>query len=697
MTAASNSPAQCSAMNDQRTAKRLKLSAIEEGEIRDSITDSNLCTTTTSDPAITNVESSTTPTKTSRLVHRRSDPVAFEIERRRFLEGLRSEFAQLISNKLQGHVFNCVETASNRRDEKSCVNKKYNRVKSIATLANDSVDHCDNSASPKKSLLLKTDNFELHELDHSSIHVAIPPPREAFNRWLFSRDKTQLKNEIVEDVPIKIPHWYPVDAETRGKEIRCLHSTALKQWAKKFGGDGQVSVCGKKIFETLEVETVITPNELRDITKKITAPILDPIVDEIVDCLETKMADWEKANLKASSATETLSQGPQNTQRIEKKYSIEVDFDLRKKIYSLAAVDNVEDSAEDSLTSGANTNLSENDFTTVKISIWAYNKLTELFQPKLTEHSLFEEIFCCASRYEGLCGSLQDVKGGMGLQSACPQGLFDALRSYNASGSGSCKMSGFHIYEGFASPFNVSVNSAFRNTNGSKAFRQSKAKEEDEKQKLDNGGIVQRNRYNPYCSCFPEDRVFSSKGSFFSMDWVEASDVVNVDGNTNSEQYPVLIECNPPFDVAVMHAMIDRIEKSLDEVARRTTTTGTETIPSLSFLVIIPEWQPSRHVKADTISDHGTDVSTVSLTPLERLLQSKYLASTFVRRPQQHGYVKGRCWAWNNLDEIGGPPIARGVSKSRACLLTSVGHSGGNQWNAEEFMARVQKGWAVSQ
>merc|ERR1712232_160684 len=74
----------------------------------------------------------------------------------------------------------------------------------------------------------------------------------------------------------------------------------------------------------------------------------------------------------------------------------------------------------------------------------------------------------------------------------------------------------------------------------------------------------------------------------------------------------------------------------------------------LHFLLAFPEWQ--------------TNAFRTS-SPVTRIQKSRFLLETRVRRPNQHHYVKGRCWGWSKLPEERGPPLAKGVSKSRLALL----------------------------
>lgn len=447
----------------------------------------------------------------------------------------------------------------------------------------------------------------------------IEPPRESFNRWIFSGNCRALEGEILDDIPVKLNNWYPTDAAKKNDNVHRWRIVMRKWWT-----ENKVDKDPPEVYDfvfTDDVDNIpFSANEIRLMTRRVVEPVVGPRVRNVVNMLGKQrdaacLGFWPAAlavsdakcqdNFLESNEKFDKVCVPISKMAMSGSHSVDVDVDMSKKVYTFTAVQNFDGQ--------------RNVVASFKLSKWGYDKLSELFIPDSTNLSFWEEAFCCLCRYESLCGGGNDSSEGAGLHAALPQEVFELLPA--------------ETIEAFASPFNVG-----------------RTRDATSHETRENPTSKTLGRYRRYCAFFEEDRVFGSLGNFFRT-FRDVDDVRLLGRN-------VFFECNPPFDVFVMDRLIDRVEMLLESVQEHCQAIEDECTNSqtLSFLLAFPEWQPN---------------SFRAESPITRLQESRFLRGTRIRRPHQHRYIKGRCWSWSKLPETRGPPLGPGVSKSRITLLSS--------------------------
>jgi len=246
---------------------------------------------------------------------------------------------------------------------------------------------------------------ELHLSEHFAEKAV--PPRESFNRWMFSLSSAGLKNELCEDIPIKLPHAFPSQEEDQKKNCGIM-AAALKQWMEKHESNEEalrwcegVLACEGKAENN---------NELRRRARNVVQAKAEKAIDAVVSQLEkmrdkgppSECADWE----------------------------VETNFDSVKNRFVVSAVCDSQEAI-------------------FPINICSYVKCCQQFEAvqKLRLEAgdsgdvlTFEEaLFCLLCRYDALCGP-GELEGN-GLQGTLPTAVYEIL--------------GTEITESFASPFNV--------------------------------------------------------------------------------------------------------------------------------------------------------------------------------------------------------------------------------------------------
>eukprot|EP00929_Paragymnodinium_shiwhaense_P033073 TRINITY_DN18230_c0_g1_i4.p1 TRINITY_DN18230_c0_g1~~TRINITY_DN18230_c0_g1_i4.p1 ORF type:complete len:436 (-),score=79.79 TRINITY_DN18230_c0_g1_i4:345-1652(-) len=106
------------------------------------------------------------------------EPVRFELARKRAVDTLRQRFEDLVAEYLSPHWF------------PAC-----------------------SSQAPESPAKLK-------------------PPREAFNRWLFSGHDESLATEVLDDLPVRLPNWYPTEVAKQRENLTVWRS-AMRAWVQR--------------------------------------------------------------------------------------------------------------------------------------------------------------------------------------------------------------------------------------------------------------------------------------------------------------------------------------------------------------------------------------------------------------------------------------------------------------------------------
>ncbi|CAD7970449.1 unnamed protein product [Amoebophrya sp. A120] len=484
----------------------------------------------------------------------------------------------------------------------------------------------------------------------------------------------------------------------------------------------------------------VSPNQLRSASREIVGPIVLPIAREIAKEMR-ELRDQALFCVKESNLKNLpRSHGQEDDHDL---LTVDVQPNPEKKIYVMRAGDEEITLSEWALQKLSKLYHEECDRTNGKgskgVGVLASEVDTGSAAPPsaLVDHrsiDFYTAAFCCALRYSALGGKEQ--VDGAGLQAAMPQKVFDVLP--------------WQVRECFASPFNVSkapprqvrkeeasasstalvvstsaassrddgVAVLAESTSGSPAepltvldsnspTRSSTSDLETvapaakRRKVLDDpavkiladstaNGLISKPKqhptrtYNAYCSFFEEDKLFGSSGSFFDFittvvppvrgegAGAAAPFVIEKEDNSGA---PYFFEVNPPFDVDVIHRVLTAIERTLSSSQRNSVDANKDSSTSkqATFLLIVPEWLQQGTFRKNS--------------PIDRILSSKFLRATVVKKPHKHKYVKGRCWHWKKMEN--GPPLSPGVSKSRATLLSNFMENE----EAEELMAKIAREW----
>lgn len=226
-------------------------------------------------------------------------------------------------------------------------------------------------------------------------------PRESFNRWLFSPSSEGLKNEMLENVPINLPHAYPSQKDKQLDNTR-LMAKALQQWMEKHGTDEQAATwCSTVLSGDAEGEN---NNQLRRRARIVVENKAAKAIEPIVSKLENMRDEGPK---------------PGNSE-----WEVETNFDSVKNRFVVSA-------------------MFDDEEVSFAVNMWNYVRLAKMFEAtqKLLKTAIpFEEaLFSLLCRYDALCGP--NVTEGSGLHGTLPPGFFEVL--------------GPEVTECFASPFNV--------------------------------------------------------------------------------------------------------------------------------------------------------------------------------------------------------------------------------------------------
>eukprot|EP00397_Hematodinium_sp_SG-2012_P047836 GEMP01054555.1.p1 GENE.GEMP01054555.1~~GEMP01054555.1.p1 ORF type:complete len:439 (+),score=83.81 GEMP01054555.1:164-1480(+) len=230
-------------------------------------------------------------------------------------------------------------------------------------------------------------------------------PRESFNRWLFSPSSEGLKNELLEDIPVKIAHAFPSQKEEQMKNTR-LMAEALQKWMEGHESDEQTAQwCANVLAGDAEAEN---NNELRYRARAVVAKRATPAIERIVSELTNLRDKGHQAECE--------------------EWDVEVNFDSVKNRFVASAI-------------------SDDDEICFPINVWNYVRLAQQFEgvrkiwdaAQVAIPAFENALFCLLCRYDALCGPGECE--GRGLHGTLPQGFFEVL--------------GKEVTECFASPLNV--------------------------------------------------------------------------------------------------------------------------------------------------------------------------------------------------------------------------------------------------
>lgn len=474
---------------------------------------------------------------------------------------------------------------------------------------------------------------------------SVLPPRESFNRWLLERENRKtigsttasgshvapgLYQEILEDLPAKVPHVFPTD--TAGQEARRRgYAQAVSAWAAyRCPGDHVLRDACAVAAEEPQGGHMQSDAERFAILRATVAPAVLRVDGPVVESLILKL---EAAADEAFAAVRSLRRDVVTSGMPDASVEVAADANGHTVLTSRDG-----DVSDCSLTIGAP----------------CLERLTTLFQlararlqssggdgdrgweeaalqaGQLLSNDLpgrggfWRLVFYVLCRCDAFCGP--GKAEGQGLQAAVPPAVLRAIASHLSvlplvSAPVEC----------CASPLNCRATGAYA-----------------------------RGLFGSLCPDI--DVWFGSLGSFLG---------------DNFSPTAGLFEVNPPFDLTVMGRCSDKLLRLLE---------AAEVIgESLAFAVFLPEWQTPW-----TLFGKEQPTGEAPNTPLLTLLHSRFACGSLVVRQQQHSYVHGLN---HERGECEGERLMRAISKSRCIVLQTSAHRSRRGSPSEVFWQELRCGW----
>lgn len=614
------------------------------------------------------------------------DPVAFELLRARELGVLREQFARLVHERLSPHHV-APESGPGARSSP--------HSSGVGT----------GSAAPA------ADDGQAAVMPTRSATGMVQPPREALNRWLFSGDAPSLAAELLDDLPCKLRNWYPTEKQKQRQNVHQWRG-AMRMWMQvhrqgPFGYGGEQA--DVDFVQAEDVDNDVSANSVRLIGRRLIRPVAGPVAHAIAEELTAARSRLVRADgsiLLLGQSGSPVRVVPVAT--VESRYAISASVDFHGRIYHMAATlkGSPDACAEDrppppeSPTSSSASSPRSESAGSTSSSVPGVAAPTDFpASGDGADSALISELSTEAeppqdAKRRRISGGVQDqyadhtallAEGSNAVPEVVThvsaphlarvagwlEKVWPEERTVSISEWAYNKLAGLFIARRlpFAEEvFCCCVRYEALCGEGDKdgAGLQAACPQElfdclphatlegfASPFNVGRGG----KRYHSYCSFFPEDIVFGSVGSEF----LQLPDV----------HLPAFVECNPPFDVVVMQRLLQKIHSCLDA--------GRDVV----FLLIFPEW-PGNSFRRES--------------PIDTIMQSRYLAATILKRPHQHRYVRGRSWSWRRLPADRGPPSSPGVSKSRAAVLClpARGADADRHPKAdvyEALLAQVGKAW----
>lgn len=482
------------------------------------------------------------------------------------------------------------------------------------------------------------------------------PPREAFNRWLQERanrahggeevDSSRLApglyQEILEDIPIKVPHVFPADSAGQRKRLREFLD-ALKAWMAKHRLKEEELPAAFKNAEKVLASELDGPADallLTDLRRGI-APLIARIEGPQVAML---ISELETSAQKVYEAVEVLRREILHAD--ESDAEVDATSDHQGHTVIVARVEGIAVEATSvsigapclerlgmllQLTLARLRGLTQGDDAEAEIVSSARALADGVNRGR---GGFWRLVFCVLCRYTTLCGP---GKGeGQGLQAAVPPAALHAVaRHLSVWPALSAPI------ECCASPLNCRAT-----------------------------GTCPRGLFGSLC---PEvDTFFGSFGSFFSDGFAPRVG---------------LFEVNPPFEFAVMGRCSRKILQLLGAAEHA--------CQGLAFVVFMPEWQTPWTVFAGpTAGELTSDIearSDTANTPLSLLLESRFCRGSFVARQQQHSYVHGLSYTRGQ----DGDRLMRATGKSR-CIVLQTSRCFSSTPPTEVFWQELKAAWRAA-